>query len=253
MKKKQRVMYEDYQQNPVRSILKARKAKRRRKKIRLLLSIFIVILIASFFASDYSRIASISVSGNKLVEKQEIIDASEVKVRQDFTFFTDIQAIRDKIKELPLIKNVKVNKNITGEISIKVSECDVIGQAQINNILYLIDENGKIAIDSQNKLAGQIQLWPTISNFDENTLKEFAKEYTKLPYAVISQTTNINYAPQSADEKRCEFVMDDGKILYLRYDQMAEQLKGNYYALLMEKYPDDKYYDFLGKYVYRSK
>ena len=48
-------------------------------------------------------------------------------------------------------------------------------------------------------------------------------------------------------------VMDDGKILYLRYDQMADQLKGNYYALLMEKYPDDKYYDFLGKYVYRSK
>mgnify|MGYP005796592739 FL=1 len=92
-----------------------------------------------------------------------------------------------------------------------------------------------------------------MNNFNEKVLKEFAKEYAKIPYSVISQISSINYAPQNADETRCEFIMDDGKILYLRYDQMADQLKGNYYALLMEKYPDDKYYDFLGKYVYRSK
>lgn len=44
--------------------------------------------------------------------------------------------------------------------------------------------------------------------------------------------------------------MDDGKILYLRYDDMAVQLKGDNYALKMEEFPDYKYYDFVGKYVY---
>ena len=111
----------------------------------------------------------------------------------------------------------------------------------------------KIAIDDQRKLINYVQRCPKMNNFNEKVLKAFAKEYAKIPYSVISQISSINYAPQNADETRCEFIMDDGKILYLRYDQMANQLKGNYYALLMEKYPDDKYYDFLGKYVYRSK
>ena len=104
-----------------------------------------------------------------------------------------------------------------------------------------------------NKVLECIKKPEYITKEAEKVLKEFAKEYAKIPYSVISQISSINYAPQNADETRCEFIMDDGKILYLRYDQMADQLKGNYYALLMEKYPDDKYYDFLGKYVYRSK
>jgi len=53
MKKKQKEMYDDYKRNPVRSILKEKKARRRRKRIKALLVIFVLVLIASFFASDY--------------------------------------------------------------------------------------------------------------------------------------------------------------------------------------------------------
>ncbi|MFR2768301.1 MAG: hypothetical protein ACLTAI_08445 [Thomasclavelia sp.] len=48
MKKKQKEMYDDYKRNPVRSILKEKKARRRRKRIKALLFIFILVLIASF-------------------------------------------------------------------------------------------------------------------------------------------------------------------------------------------------------------
>lgn len=253
MKKKQKEMYDDYKRNPVRSILKEKKARRRKKRIKALLVIFVLVLIASFFASDYSRIKSINVTGNELVEEQEIIEASDVKIRQSFTFFIDDKKIISNIKKLPFVKNVDVSKNLLGKISIKVVENDPIGQCTINNVLYLIDEKGKIAIDDQGRLISYVQRCPKINNFDEKVLKEFAKEYAKIPHSVINQISSINYAPQNADTTRMEFIMDDGKILYLRYDQMANQLKGNYYALLMEKYPDDKYYDFLGKYVYRSK
>ena len=76
MKKKQKEMYDDYKRNPVRSILKEKKARRRKKRIKALLVIFVLVLIASFFASDYSRIKSINVTGNELVEEQEIIEGS---------------------------------------------------------------------------------------------------------------------------------------------------------------------------------
>ena len=120
-------------------------------------------------------------------------------------------------------------------------------------MLYVVDETGRIIKDEAGKYVSYVQRCPRLNNFDYEHLEEFSKEFIKLPSQVINQISDINYAPLSADETRCEFIMDDAKILYLRYDDMAEQLKGNNYASLMEKYPDDKYYDFLGKYVYRSK
>ena len=44
--------------------------------------------------------------------------------------------------------------------------------------------------------------------------------------------------------------MDDGKILYVLYDDMASQLANDNYSLIMERFPNQKYYDFCGKYVY---
>lgn len=229
------------------------KISKKKKKLKILLYILVVILIAAFFASDFSRIQSISVSGNNWVDKQKIIDASGVKVAKNFTFFTDKGEIVDKVEKLPLIDKVTVTKSLFGNISIKVVETDIVARCTLDNVLYLIDEKGRIVSDEEGKLWNYALRTPVLNNFDKLHLEEFAKEYIKLPDAFIGQVSNINYSPQSADEKRCEFVMDDEKILYLRYDQMVNQLKENYYAVLMEKYPDDKYYDFLGKYVYRSK
>ena len=58
------------------------------------------------------------------------------------------------------------------------------------------------------------------------------------------------YAPENLVDTRCEFIMDDGKILYVLYDDMASQLADDNYSLIMERFPNQKYYDFCGKYVY---
>lgn len=253
MARKQQTIYNDYDRNQVKAILKKRRARRRKRRLKILLFILIIILIIAFFVSDYSRLKSITVSGNNRVERQEIIDAAKIKLHQDYTFFTNTDTIVSRIKEVPLIKDVRVSKNLFGEISIKVVEADPIGQCIIDGVLYVIDETGRVTKDEDGKFVSYVQRCPRLNNFDYDRLEAFSKEFVKLPTQVINQVSDINYAPLSADETRCEFIMDDAKVLYLRYDDMADQLKGNYYALLMEKYPDDKYYDFLGKYVYRSK
>lgn len=253
MVKKQQTVYNDYDRDQVKAILKKRKAKRRKKRIRILCVFLLIFLIGAFFVSDYSRLKSITVSGNNRVERQEIVQAANIKLRQDYTFFTSTETIVTRVKEVPLIKDVRVTKNLLGDVFIKVVEADPIAQSRIENTTYIIDETGRITKDEEGRLSSYAQRCPQLNNFDYERLKAFSKEFAKIPPQVINQVSDINYAPLDADETRCEFIMDDGKILYLRYDDMASQLKGNYYALLMEKYPDDKYYDFLGKYVYRSK
>ena len=68
--------------------------------------------------------------------------------------------IISNIKKLPFVKSVDVSKNLSGKISIKVVENDPIGQCTINNVLYLIDEKGKIAIDDQGRLISYVQRCP---------------------------------------------------------------------------------------------
>ena len=253
MARKQQTIYNDYDQNQVRAILKTKKRNRRKRRLKILLFIIVVILIVAFFTSDYSRLKTITVSGNNRVERQEIIEATKIKLHEDSTFFCDMDEVVKNVKKVSLIKEVRVTKNLFGDVKIKVVEADPIAQSTIDNVMYIVDETGRIVKDNQGKLAGYVQRCPILNNFDYKCLKEFSLEFVKIPSEVINQVSDINYAPLPTDETRCEFIMDDGKILYLRYDDMAEQLRGNCYSSLMEKYPDDKYYDFLGKYVYRSK
>lgn len=72
MKKKQTI-YNDYDQNQVKAILKKRKVKKRKRRQRLFLAVLLVALVIAFFVSDYSRLKTISVSGTNKVDKQEII------------------------------------------------------------------------------------------------------------------------------------------------------------------------------------
>ena len=249
-KKQKQTIYNDYDRDQVLAYLKKQKAKKRKRRRRLFLIILVIGLIIAFFVSDYSRLQSITVSGNNRVSKEEIIAASKIKLHQDYTFFSSMNDVETAVEKASLIKEATVTKNIFGQVKIKVVEADPIGQCTIDNILYVIDETGRVTKDETGVLATYVQRCPKLNNFDYERFAAFAKEFAKIPTAVINQISDINYAPENLDETRCEFVMDDGKILYLRYDDMATQLKGDNYALKMEELPNFKYYDFTGKYVY---
>lgn len=252
MKKKKQTIYNDYDRNQVKAILKMRKAKKRKRRQRLFLVILFIVLVIAFFVSDYSRLKTITISGNNYIDKQEIVTASEISLHQDYTFFTSSEAIEKKIKTVPLIKSVKVTKDLLGNVKIKVAEAELIGQCIINNVLYVIDETGRVNKDELANLSSYVQRCPRLNGFDVEVLEKFSKQFAKIPDQVINQISDINYAPLNGDKNRCEFIMDDGKILYVRYDEMAQQLKGDNYSFIMEKFPNHKYYDLLGKYVYPS-
>ena len=249
-RKQQQNIYNDYDRDQVLAYLKKQKAKKRKRRRRVIFVILVIGLIIAFFVSDYSRLQTITVSGNNRVSSEEIITASKIKLHQDYTFFKSMDAAENAIKKTSLIKDAKVTKDLFGHVKIKVVEADPIGQCTIDNILYVVDETGRVTKDEAGVLTTYVQRCPKLNGFDYDRFAAFAKEFAKIPAQVVNQISDINYAPENLDDKRCEFIMDDGKILYLRYDDMAVQLKGDNYALKMEEFPDYKYYDFVVKYVY---
>lgn len=254
VKKKQgqtQTIYNDYDRDQVLAYLKKQKAKKKKRRRRILFVMFIIGIIVAFFASDYSRLQSISVSGNNLVGKEEIIAASKIKLHQDITFFTDMKDVQTAIENTSLIKEAKVSKDLFGHVTIKVVEADPIAQCTIDNVLYVVDETGRVTKDETGTLVNYVQRCPKLNGFNYERFVEFSKQFAKIPTQIINQISDINYTPAPTDETHCDFIMDDGKILYVRYDKMAELLTTKTYYNDIEKYPEYKYFELSGRFVYR--
>lgn len=249
-KQKQRIIYNNYDHEQVKAYYRKKQEKKKKRKRRILALGLIVVLIVAFFISDFSKIQTITVTGNEKVSTEEIIAASKIKVHEDFTFFADLNEAKEAIEDTSLIKSATVSKNLFGHVTIKVVEADPIGQATINGVLHVISQTGRVIKDETGSLVNFVQRCPQISGFDEKRFEEFSSEFAKLPTQVINQISDVRYAPENLVDTRCEFIMDDGKILYVLYDDMASQLANDNYSLIMERFPNQKYYDFCGKYVY---
>ena len=85
-RKQQQNIYNDYDRDQVLAYLKKQKAKKRKRRRRVIFVILVIGLIIAFFVSDYSRLQTITVSGNNRVSSEEIITASKIKLHQDYTF-----------------------------------------------------------------------------------------------------------------------------------------------------------------------
>lgn len=249
-KEQQKIIYNYYDQEQVKAYNRQIKAKKRRRRRIALAIIILIVLIVGFFISDYSRLQTITVTGNEKVTTEEIIAASNIQLHHDFTFFTSLDSAKEAIENTSLIKSATVSKDLFGNVTISVEEAEPIGQATIDGFLYVICQTGRVVQDTTGNLSNFVQRCPVISGFDLDHFKAFASEFASLPTQVINQISEVHYAPENVVDTRCEFIMDDSKVLYVLYDDMATQLANNNYSTIMEQFPDQKYYDFCGKYVY---
>ncbi|MEB3100626.1 cell division protein FtsQ/DivIB [Ferviditalea candida] len=103
--------------------LKQKKPSKRssRKLLFLLFLFFITLLFLLFFRSSISKIETIEISGNHFLTDATIGQAVRVQNGDSF-FFTSSSAIEQRVRQLPIVKEVKVSKHFPGKISVAVTE-----------------------------------------------------------------------------------------------------------------------------------
>ena len=138
------------------------------------------------------------------------------------------------------IKKATVKKDLLGNVKITVQENNALLYSYIDNILYIVDEDGVMEKDTKQEKLSYVQRYPQAINFDEK----------QLPSVIKNQISSIVFEPNDKDQTKCKLELDDGKIFYVRIEDMARQLTSTNYYLVTQKYPENKYYDFLGKNVY---
>ena len=128
------------------------KKRRKRRKTKLVIFILIAVItgvIAYLLNTPLFKINNIEVTGNSQLDKQKIIEQSEIKLGKSiFTTFNIISKVR--IKQNGYIEDAKVTKKMPDMIKIEVKERTLAFQIKTENEYYIyIDEQGYIIDCSQ--------------------------------------------------------------------------------------------------------
>lgn len=250
MANRQEYIYNEHDQSQVQEVLRGRRKRKRKKARRRILFVLVLLLIGVYFVTDLSKVQSIDIKGNTRVLVEDIKAASGAKEHSSFYLFQSTAKIKQKLEKVPGIKEAKVSKDMCGNISIMIKETTLIAYSKIGEDTYVIDEKGKVTINTSPEVLSEVQRCSQIFDMDMEVLKTFVKEYKKIPSQVRNQVSEIWFSPQNGDASRCQFNMDDGKILYLRIESMAKQLGNDRYSKVIKQLPDSKHYDFVGDKVY---
>ncbi|WP_213587224.1 cell division protein FtsQ/DivIB [Paenibacillus sp. J2TS4] len=92
-----------------------------RKVILLLVVFFLTVLAILFFQSSISKITVIEITGNEMVDSEQIGQASNIRVGDSF-FLIDARKSADSIGELRMIESVQITKRFPGQVTITVQE-----------------------------------------------------------------------------------------------------------------------------------
>lgn len=158
---------------------------------------------------------NIIILGNNLVSDNVIIDKAGVK-NYPALLSINKRKIKNNLKDIDLVYDVKVKKTIKFELIIEIVENKVI--CEYDNIYYLSDGS---------KVEGSYIGVPILINYvPENTLNKFLSSMNELDYDIIGSIGEIKYSPNIddngniTDEEIFIFNMNDGNIVYISIDKI---------------------------------
>lgn len=210
---------------------------RKKKKINLLrvfLTILITYLIITLIINILnSKIKNIYIINNSLLKDQEIIELAELSDYPSL-LFTNSKKIKNKLKENPLIKDVKITKKIDMSITLNIDEYQVL----FYDGLYK-----ETVIESGEKVKQEniYNLPVLINNVPTDTYDSLIKKYVQIDFSIREKISEIKYYPNDVDDERFIFTMKDGNYVYItltkikninKYDEILpslEQKKGTLY------------------------
>ena len=229
MNKKNKKLLSKMNSEKRRSSLEKIKRKKRREMIFIVTLFLIVIAIFSLLFSNYLKLRTIDVEGNKQISKEEILEAGNIN--NDLRTWTiKDDEIRNNIQsKFEIFKSVSVLSKLPSTIEVKVEEYKFIAQIKKQDGSFeIIMENGK----SYNGNVRNNYNLPILENVhdDTNKLDEIYKNLNNLKEEVRAQVSEI------IDSE------GDSVIIYMKDGQKVKALRTSFADKL-------NHYDQISKYI----
>lgn len=187
------------------------KKKRLKLRVKVLLKLLVVILVffAAFFYMLNLKIKNIYITGTTNIKDVDIIKKAGI---EDYPaiFKLNTKSIKNSIKELPLVEDVKIKRNILGKITIEIKEAKILLYYKYDN--KFITSTGD-RIENTNEFIG----YPTLINFTPDTIFEkLIKGLNNVNYDIIKMINEIEYNPYKGQDGN---VIDNNRFILKMNDQ----------------------------------
>ncbi len=171
----------------------------KRKKLKLKLNVvfnaLLILVIAGLLISYVLtlKIKNIKILGTTEIKDIDIIEKINIS-DYPYIYKLNIKKSEKTLEEIPLIKDVKIKRNIFGKLTIEIEE---------EKILFFYKYNNKYITNSGNSITDEKECYgyPTLINFTPDTVFEsFVNGLNKIDYNIIKMINEIEYTPyKSAD------------------------------------------------------
>jgi len=213
----------------------------KKKKIKLLPCIIFIILLGFFYLGIKYYLSiplkGIIVSGNTLLNDQEIIDEAKLDTYPKYYNFK-IKDIEKKLENNLYIKEVEVKRSFFHIIEIKVVEHKILLYDYASN-KYILSDSSKV---STNKFKNEG--YPTLVNYvSDEVYNRFIMLLNKIKPNILNQISEIKYEPTKYDSGRFLLTMNDGNYVYIN---LTKQKNSKVYNIEYLNYYNDFYPNFDG-------
>lgn len=192
---------------------------KKRKKLRinvkgLIILLLIIYLIVMLFYTIFNmKIKNIYILNTNILSDNEIIEVAKIKDYPEI-FKINTKKLTNNIKQLDLVSDVKISKNIKGVLTIDIEEAKPLFYNRNNDLVVL--SNKKEVKPNESYLG-----IPTLTNYVPSDIyNDFIEAFTNINSDIIKMIDKIEYNPDISedvviDKNRFLLTMNDGNLVYI--------------------------------------
>lgn len=185
----------------------------------------ILLILAVYFISPYSKLKNIEVTGNKQLSKTEVLDASSIQ-KEDYTLTTYLsqKAHARNIKLSNLwVKKAEISYQFPITFKIKITEYTVVAYDYSGEQYFPVLSSGE-EIATPVKKSQLPKSYITLDFSDKAMLKKFVQQLSSISDTIKSEIQTVQHTPSKATEDLLTITMTDGNIILVPLSEVAKKL-----------------------------
>ena len=199
------------------------------KRLSLIISILLIpLLFLIYYVSPLSKLEGVSISGNEVVSKEEILKDTQLALNQHiWGQYWQRQSYIDHLKkEQPRIKSATIGFSNVNTFDLSVTEYKEIALILTDGKYSPVIEDGTVLDETVESPTKNL---PILEGFTDPTkIKDLAIEYNKLSPELQKAISEIKYTPRNTNQNLIQLNMNDGNQVIVNITNLATQM--NFYA-----------------------
>ena len=185
----------------------------------------VLLILAVYFISPYSKLKNIEVTGNKQLSKTEVLEASSIQ-KEDYTLTTYLsqKAHAKNIKQSNLwAEKAEITYRFPITFKIKVAEYKVVAYDYSGEQYFPVLSSGEEIANPVTK--SQLpKSYIRLDFSDKAMLKKFVRQLAGISDTIKSEIQTVQHTPSKATEDLLTLMMTDGNKIIVPLSEVAKKL-----------------------------